>query len=77
LFWERVMVAKGKKADVPPFFREQQVAKKIYNELMTLDRPSRRRVLGIVNDYAMNADKYMKSPREEAAPFTLDDEEEV
>ena len=62
-----------KKADVPPFFREQQVAKKIYMELMTLDRPSRRRVLGIVNDYAMNADKHVRGPRE--SDFTLDDEE--
>lgn len=60
------------KAELPPFFREQQVAKKIYTELMTLDRPSRRRVLGIVNDYAMNADKHVKGPRED---FTLEDEE--
>jgi hypothetical protein len=64
-----------KKAEVPPFFREQQAAKKIYTELMTLDRPSRRRVLGIVNDYAMHADKFTKGPRETDIPFTLDDEE--
>jgi hypothetical protein len=64
------------KAEVSPFFREQQVAKKIYMELMTLDKPSRRRVLGIVNDYAMHADKYVRGPKESEAPFVLDDDEE-
>lgn len=69
-------MAKGAKTE-DPFFLEQQAAKKIYNELIKLDRPSRRRVLGIVNDYAMTAERYTKAPKEEnGAPFTLDDEEE-
>jgi hypothetical protein len=63
-----------KKVDLPPFFKEQQVARKIYTELMTLDRPSRRRVLGIVNDYALTADKRTKDAPD--PDFTLEDEEE-
>ena len=66
-------------AEMDPFFREQFVARRIYSELMELDKPSRRRVLGIVNDYAMTADKKRElAPKEEGAPpFVLDDEVET
>lgn len=69
--------AEQKLKEMPPFFREQLVAKRIYSELVRLDRPSRRRVLGSINNYAMDAEKYVRGPQQEAEPpFTLDDEEE-
>lgn len=68
---------RGAKKELDPFDREQAVAKKIYDQLMTLDKPSRRRVLGIVNDYAMSADKFVRGPKEAGPAFTLDDEDEV
>lgn len=62
------------KKEQPPFFREQAVARKMYNELMVLDRPARRRVLAIVNDYAMSTDRRGKQ-KEGEPDFVLDDEE--
>jgi hypothetical protein len=81
---------RAKHAEMDPFFREQLVARRIYMELMALDKPSRRRVLGIVNDYAMTAEKapgrkdalkratLLIEPPEESPPdFVLDDEDEA
>jgi hypothetical protein len=79
--------ASKKLAEMDPFFREQLIARRIYTELMLLDKPSRRRVLGIVNDYAMTADKQVKGavkraalleePGGELRRFSLDDEDEA
>lgn len=58
-------------AEMDPFHKEQFVAKRIYEQLIChLDRAARRRVLGIVNDYALQADR----AKANAAGFRLPDE---
>ena len=64
--------ATKKLEEMSPFFREQLVARRIYSELMALDKPARRRVLGIVNDYAMSAAQVKPAHMQ----FKLEDEEE-
>lgn len=60
--------AASKIAGMNAFDREQLVSKRVYKQLLVLDKTSRRRVLGILNDYAMQDDpraRELTAPEEE------------
>lgn len=57
--------AASKIAGMRAFDREQLISKRVYKQLLNLDKTSRRRVLGILNDYAMQDDSQAVAPQEE------------